>query len=125
MSIINKFKFVLSKIKVAQLNKKKKIQVKIIYTELIILDALWKNGFIYGYTKKVKDNYNVFLRYSLRGLGILNSISFSKLKLNNKQLKTLIILDPNYMYLMLNNEGIVTLSRNTLAKAGGTIIVKL
>lgn len=124
MSIINKFKFLLSKIRVAQLSKKITLKVKIISVDLVILDALWKNGLIYGYSK-VQDSCTIFLRYNLQGLGILNSIFFLKLKLTNKQVKTLITLDPNYIYLVLTNKGIFIRSINTLVKDGGKLIARL
>jgi len=114
---------VLSKIKVAQISKKKIIKFKVSCTDLLLLDGLWKNGFIHGY-KKLRCSYIIFLRYASRGLGLLNSIIFLDSKVSNKQLKTLISLDSYYSYLVLTCKGIFIYSTSDLVKHGGKLIAK-
>lgn len=113
----------LSKIKVAQYSKKTTLKLKNLSVDLIILDVLWKKGFIYGYTK-IQCSYTIFLKYSLQSLGILNSMLFLKSKLANKQLKTLITLDPNHSYLFLTNKGVSIHSTN-IAQGGVKLIARL
>lgn len=124
MLISNKFKLLLSKIRIAQCNKKKKLKLKIFSIDLILLDLLWKNGVIYGYNKK-KDICIIFLRYSLRGFGMVDSVAFLYPILTKKQLKTLIILNPYYSYLILTFKGISICSKSNLVDYGGILIAKL
>jgi ribosomal protein S8 len=124
MSITNKLKLLLSKIKIAQFSKKKKLKLKIISVDLFLLDILWKNGFIYGYNK-LKLDYFIFLRYSLQGEGILDFTTFSDQQLSSKKLKRLLLLDSNYSYLVLTSKGTSIYSTMNSVNLGGKFIAKL
>jgi ribosomal protein S8 len=121
MSIINKLKQVLSKIKVAQCSKK--VTLKIIIVDIIILNILWTNGFIYGY-HKIQDSYTIFLRYG-QGSGIFKFMIFLDYLLTKKQIKMLLLLDPHYSYLLLTNKGVVICSIGNIVHCGGVIIAKV
>jgi len=121
--MINKFKLILSKIRIAQQNKKKILKLNVFNSDLLILNVLWKKGLIYGYNK-TKDGYVVFLKYSLRGLGLLNSLVFLNTKLTKKELKTLLILDSNFSYLVLTYKGVYIYSLANNIKYGGKLIAK-
>lgn len=123
MLMINKFKSILSKIRIAQQNKKKILKLNVFNSDLLILNVLWKKGLIYGYNRK-KDGYVIFLKYNLRGVGILNSLVFLDTKLTKKELKTLLILDSNFSYLVVSYEGIFIYSLATNVKYGGKLIGK-
>lgn len=114
----------LSKIRVAQFSKKMTLKLKTRPVDLILLDVLWRKGFIYGYTK-IQGSSTIFLRYSLEGLGVLNSIVFLNSELTTLQIKTLIRLDPNYSYLVLTNKGIYVHSVHNSVQGGGRLIAKL
>jgi ribosomal protein S8 len=101
MKIISKFKSLLSKIIVAQYTKKKNLKIKKKFLDSLFLDLLWKNGFIFGYSR-IKNGYIVFLKYSLRGLSLLNSLVVLDNTINNKQFnKMLITLVPYDSYIVL------------------------
>jgi ribosomal protein S8 len=124
MSIINKLKLLLSKIRVAQFNKKKKLKLKILSVDIFLLEILWKNNFIYGYNK-IQSGYFVFLRYNLQGQGILDYLLFLYSHLNNKKLKRLLLLNPNESYLVLTQRRISICSAMNAVQHGGKLIAKL
>jgi len=124
MLISNQFKLLLSKIKVAQFNKKKILKLKLFSVVLPLLDILWGCGIIYGYSK-IKNGYIIFLKYSLRGLGTLNSVAFFYPILTKNQLKTLLTINPHYSYLVLTCKGISIRLKKNLVQYGGILIAKL
>jgi len=60
----------------------------------------------------------------LRGLGLLNSLVFLNTKLTKKELKTLLILDSNFSYLVLTYKGVYIYSLANNIKYGGKLIAK-
>jgi ribosomal protein S8 len=124
MSIINKLKLLLSKIRVAQLNNKKKLKLKSLSIDTFLLEILWKNGFIYGYNK-TQLGYFIFLRYNLQGQGILDSTIFLDYDLSNKKLKGLLLLNPNDSYLVFTHIGTSIYSTINAVRHGGKLIAKL
>ena len=115
----NKFKLLLSKIVVAQQNKKNFLKVKIVFADLHFLNVLWKNGIIYGYNK-ISIGYNIILRDNLVSFGC-----FMRNKLTKKKLKTLLILNPNDSYIFLTYKEISILSKKSLISDGGRLIAKI
>lgn len=125
MSIINKVKLLLAKIKIAQLSYKKFLKVSIFSMDLILLNKLWANGFIYGYSK-INNLFIILLKYNLRGLGILKSIIFLNSNLSQKKLLSMLKLDPFYTYVVMTTKGIMFYSINNLkVNCGGVLIAKL
>jgi len=125
MSIINKIKLLLAKIKIAQLSYKKFLKVSIFSMDLILLNKLWANGFIYGYSK-INNLFIILLKYNLRGLGILKSIIFLNSNLSQKKLLSILKLDPFYTYVVMTTKGIMFYSINNLkVNCGGVLIAKL
>lgn len=115
----SKFKLLLSKIVVAQQSQKKRLKLKIFRINLIFLNALWKNGIIYGYTK-IKNGYNIILKYNSASL-----CNFMYNTLTKKKLKTLTILNPNDSYIFLNSKGISIYSKKSSINSGGVLIAKI
>ena len=123
MNSINRFKLILSKLKVAQLNRKKIIKINLFLTDLKLLNLLWKNGFIYGYCK-CNNSYNIFLKYTLKGLGILNSIIFLNKKVSKKELNNILLLNSGNSYLILSLDGLKIYSGNSVVVFGGILMAK-
>jgi ribosomal protein S8 len=92
MVVNNKFKSCLAKIKVAQLNNKKKLKIKLSLVETSLLDILWLKGFIYGYERFGKY-LHIFLKYNCSGRGLLASLSLGSYRLSSKELINLLRLD--------------------------------
>jgi ribosomal protein S8 len=123
MISINRFKLILSKLKVAQLNRKKIIKINLFLTDLKLLNLLWKNGFIYGYCK-CKKIYNIFLKYTLKGLGVLNSMTFFNKIISKKELNNILWLNSGNSYLILSFDGLKIYSGNSKVIFGGVLMAK-
>jgi len=68
----------------------------------------------------MNNGYNIILKY--------NSVSsgcFIHNKLTKKQLRTLIILNPNDSYIYLTYKGIFIFSKKSLIRNGGVLIAKI
>ena len=125
MIFVNKLKNCLVKIKVAQYEKKKIVLVKASSVNLNLLDMLWKEGFIFGYTL-TKGFYQIFLKYNSCGTGILESLLLINYNLPKNTLKKLLLLEPYTSYIVLCNTNQIQLfPSNTLLKTGGKIIAKI
>ena len=125
MSIINKVKLLLAKIKIAQLSYKKILKVSILSIDLILLNKLWEFGFIYGYSK-INNFIYILLKYNLRGFGLINSVIFFNIILSKKALQDALKLDPFYSYLVMTTKGIMFYSKKTSEiNHGGFLIAKL
>jgi len=125
MSIINKVKLLLAKIKIAQLSYKKILKVSILSMDLILLNKLWEFGFIYGYTK-INNIFYILLKYNSKGLGLINSVIFFNVILSKKELLSALKLDPFYSYLVMTTKGIMFYSIKSLKiNYGGVLIAKL
>lgn len=125
MFIINKIKFLLAKIRLAQINYKKILKIRLGYWELIIVKLLWKNGFIYGYNK-LGDFYFIFLKYKISGIGILNELIFYNRFISKKQLNLLLSLEKNSYYFIFTKRGCKLYSKkNNLILLGGVLIARL
>lgn len=125
MSIINKVKLLLAKIKIAQLSYKKILKVSILSIDLILLNKLWEFGFIYGYSK-INNFIYILLKYNLRGFGLINSVIFFNIILSKKALQDALKLDPFYSYLVMTTKGIMFYSKKTSEiNHGGVLIAKL
>lgn len=125
MSIINKVKLLLAKIKIAQLSYKKILKVSILSMDLILLNKLWEFGFIYGYNK-INNFIYILLKYNLRGLGLINSVIFFNIILSKKALQSALKLDPLYSYLVMTTKGIMFYSIKTSEiNYGGVLIAKM
>jgi len=125
MSIINKVKLLLAKIKIAQLSYKKILKVSILSIDLILLNKLWEFGFIYGFSK-INNFIYILLKYNLRGFGLINSVIFFNIILSKKALQDALKLDPFYSYLVMTTKGIMFYSKKTSEiNHGGVLIAKL
>ena len=125
LSTCNKFTLILSKIKIAQCNYKKILKLKMLPVGLILLNVLWKEGFIYGYSQ-TKQFYFLFLKYNSQGIGILSQMEFLLLAITKKQLNNYKLKDPHCNYLVFTSKGLKFYSQGALTIfAGGFILAKL
>ena len=125
MLFYNKLKAVLGHIKVAQINHKKKVILKVFSAEVNLLNTLWKNGFIYGYTKIFKT-YIIFLKYNIYGIGLLTQIIFLTKVVSQKELYNLLVLDPHTSYIIITTKTINFCSfKNITVNFSGLLIAKL
>jgi ribosomal protein S8 len=109
----------LSKIKVANQSKKKSLIIKFFSLDIFLLEVLWKNSFIKGYSK-IFFGYIIFLSY--------NTVNFSRpisKVLTKKKLKILLKLNQNDSYLVLTFKKISIYSKVNLVHFGGKIVAKL
>ena len=125
MVFTNKLKDCLVKIKVAQYEKKKIVLVKVSSVNLNLLDMLWKEGFIFGYTLTNKF-YQIYLKYNSCGVGVLESLLLINYTTPKNTLKKWLLLEPYTSYIVLCDKNQVQLfPSNTLLKTGGKIIAKI
>ena len=73
----NKFKSLLSQIKIAQIKRKQSVYIKLQPYFFSILNILWRNGFIYSYSQ-TKTQIIVFLKYNEQGIGLFKKYQFKK-----------------------------------------------
>ncbi len=124
LNTCNKFKLVLSKIKIAQCNYKKILKLKISSIDFILLNILWKEGFIFGYSK-IKQFYFIFLKYNLQGIGLLSSIDFMLILVTKKELNNFKLIDPLCNFLVMTSKGLkLYFQKNLLADNGGFLLAK-
>lgn len=122
---MTKYKVLLAKIKTAQLKYKKILKLKFCYSDLLLLNSLWKRGFIYGYNKGFQLII-IFLKYSLLGFGLLSKIKFVCALITKKELNSLLFFEPYCSFLIVSSNGIISyeFKRNTLNK-GGFLVAKI
>ena len=92
-----KYKLLLSKIKIAQLENKHLFTIQYSSSDLVVLNLLWKNGLIYGYSRD-ESNCIIFLKYNNKGLGLFTYLSYSNELLSNNLLKNKCFLNPKARY---------------------------
>ena len=122
LNACNKFKSVLSKIKIAQHNYKKILKLKFLTIDLILLNILWREGFIYGYSK-IKQFYFIFLKYNLQGVGLLSFLNFMLISVTKKQLNNLKLINPHCNFLVLTNSGLRLYFHNNLVVGNGGFLL--
>lgn len=122
---INRIKFVLAKIKVAELKYKKVVKIKFFTLDSIILNILWSHRLIYGYTI-INRFYNIILKYTTQGFGMITPIIFLNDKVSKKKIQNLLILDSYSSYFVITIKGIILCSlKKSKIKNGGKLIAKL
>nr|QFP99044.1 ribosomal protein S8 [Rhizaria sp.] len=125
MLSIHRFKLVLAKIKIAQLTYKKILKIKLFSIDLRLLNILWRNGYIYGYSK-INGFYFIYLKYNLQGKGLLSSVIFLNKNLSRNQIYNLLMMDPYYCYFIMSIKGFIFVSvKNPIINCGGKLIAKL
>jgi len=122
---INRIKFVLAKIKVAELKYKNVVKIKIFTADSTILNILWSHGLIYGYT--IIDRFHIIiLKYTTQGFGIVTPIIFLSGNISKKEIQNLLILSPYSSYFVMTVKGIILCSlKKSKINNGGKLIAKL
>lgn len=124
----NKINKVVSKIVISQ-NKNKKI-VTIIYKSYYktILNILWNEGFIRGFSclKKNKENYfKIYLKYSEKKNHSFKKLFFFNCLLNKKKLKKVTKIEKNYSYFLINSSGFFLHKSCIKLGVGGFIFIRI
>lgn len=123
--MINKFKCIISRLQVAQINNKKVIFIKFSKIVKTILDLLWKEGFIYGYSNYQYKSFKIFLKYSKKGFSSLKGLVFYKKLIKRTELISLTLFEKNTTLFLVTNKGIFN-SKNIIKKGlGGIILAKI
>ena len=96
-----------------------------VYVGLILLNVLWKEGFIYGYSQ-IQQFYFLFLKYNSQGIGVLSHVTFLLLPITKKQLNNCKLIDPYCNYLVFTSKGLKLYFQGGLTiYTGGLILAKL
>lgn len=122
--MFKKFKSIVAKIIIAQKKNKKILKITYYKSYEKILNLLWDQGFIYGYSNKANLYYVIFLKYSEQGLILFKRIKFYKKLITFKKLRVLYFLDKNYTYFLLNDKGFFCQKTVLKAGMGGIIFIK-
>lgn len=123
--MVKDIKGILAKLKIAQKNNKKEVQVLKKKTSLLLLNLLWKEGFIYGYCTLNSFFYNVFIKYSTKGFSVFKNTVFLNKSISYRKLHSANRLEKNCNYLILNSNGFF-LDKKCLKKGlGGLLFVKI
>merc|ERR1712096_36287 len=89
-----------------------------------ILDVLWIEGFIYGYSIYKKGILKVFLKYSEKGIRLLDNLVYSNKNIYYKNLKKLLILEVNLYIFMITEKGFFFFVNCLKNRMGGFILLK-
>lgn len=122
---MRKIKFILSKLKVAQLKNKKVIKVNKGQVNTLILNFLWKKGLICGFTNINNLEYKIFLKYSVKGKPLLETLIFLNNPITVQDLKTLNVIEKNSNYFILNDKGIFFHQECLNKGCGGVLFAKI
>lgn len=122
--MINKIKNSLSQIVIAVKLKKKIVKFKVSKYNKAILDILWIEGFIYGYSKTKKNYFKVFLKYSERGFCLLKNLVFCSKSIHYSKLTNLLNIEKNLYVFMITEKGFFFITGCLKNRLGGFIILK-
>ena len=121
---LGSFKSLLSKIVIAQNKNKVRLTIKVYKKNLGLLDFLWKQGYIYGYTKVSVSCYCILLKYG-RGLHLFKNLIFMQRQLCQKDISALSFGDKNRMFFIKTTHGILAQKVCIDAGLGGSVFVKV
>jgi hypothetical protein len=107
------------------LKYKKVVKIKIFTVDSIILNTLWSQSLIYGYT--IIDKFHIIiLKYTTQGFGIITPIIFLSGNVSKKEIQNLLILDSYSSYFVMTIKGIILCSlKKSKINNGGKLIAKL
>lgn len=127
----NQFKNLISKIKIAKINKKEILEIKYIHNYQLIFNFLWNYNYIYGYLIKsfsgdVKNiKYIIFLRYSEKNCSLFRYTTYFDNLCKYKELVNTSFLESNYNHIMLNDKGFFIIKYSLKLKLGGFTFLKI
>ena len=122
--MINKIKNSLSQIIIAVKLKKKIIKFKASKCNQAILETLWIEGFIYGYSKSKKHYFKVFLKYSERGFCLLQNLIFCNKSIYYSKLINLLNVEKNLYVFIITEKGFFFITSCLENRVGGFIVLK-
>jgi ribosomal protein S8 len=122
---MNNLTHILSKLHVAEKKKKKMIVFSSSNCSIDLLNLLWKDGFIYGYSN-IEGKIIIFLKYFNSGSGLLSNVLFlKKQKVSLHKLQTLSIINKNSYYLVWTTDGILSHKDCLIKNISGFLIARL
>mgnify|MGYP000205443760 CR=1 FL=1 len=122
--MLNKFKLILSKLMVAQKNKKFFVQVQNNKLNYFLLNFLWDEGFIHGYFL-FRRNLIVFFKVPKTDFSLLENIIFLKGSYSSSFFKNLDFLEKKIVVFVVNDKGIFLHSHLVKLGLGGFQLSKL
>jgi len=121
---MNNLTNILSKLCVAEKKKKKVIVISSSNYSRDLLNRLWKDGFIYGYSH-IEGKITIFLKYFNSGSGLLSNILFFKThKISLHKLQILSSINKNSYYLVWTTSGILSHKDCLIKNIGGFLIAR-
>lgn len=124
--MVKKVKDIFSRLNISQQRKKKLVIINYSKGISIILDLLWKQGFIYGYFfNKITLSYSIFIKYSKNSNCLLKNLTFSNRYTNYKELSSLFFREKNILIFLFNEKGLFFISSFLNRGLGGSVIIKL
>ena len=119
--MIKKFKNLLGKLYIAQLKNKNIVVINLNKKELIFLDFLWVEGFIYSYFCLKKNIFKV----CLKNLFVFKNLIFYNKFLSWRDLKNLNSLEKNSTFFIFNDKGLFTSKLCLKLGLGGFLICRI
>lgn len=123
--MIEKNKNIFSKLVIGK--KKKKITLDLILKEqdLIFLNFLWKEGYIFGYVKINNNCYRIFFKKRYKGFNLVTKHTFVKKKVLNSEIKELKKSELYETHLLKTSKGVMKDVECIKKGVGGIVFIKL
>lgn len=122
--MLNGLKNIISKIVIANQKNKLGVCVSIKKNELKLIEYLWLNGFIYGYSKINHNYYYIFLKY-VKSNTIFKKVNYCNKKKSYKQLKLLNRLSKNNFCFIKTVKGIYSQKESIKKGIGGYVFAEI
>jgi len=103
--MVNNFKSLLSKLFIAKKQNKIKVKIYLEKKDICLLDFLWIQGFIYGYTKIDLKVYCIFLKPNVDNF-MFQDLIFLKGYVNVHKLKSLSYREKNKIFIVKTLKGV-------------------
>jgi len=101
------------------------VNIHIYKSQVLVLDFLWKEGYIFGYKKLTGNTYSVFLKNTSSGNFIVTRSSFLNKKCSSKRINIFSKSNKNVTFLVKTAIGIISQNECIDRKIGGTLIIKI
>lgn len=122
-------KDILSNIITAKKQNKKIIKIKYKKNHDKFLNLLWNENFIFGYQIKTFNKYyffhKIFIKYSNKNYFLLNRLISLNNFIKNKTLQNLKIIEKNYTYFFINDQGFFSQQNLLFLNLGGFLFLKV
>jgi len=123
--MIRQVKNIFSQILIGKKKNKFLVNIHIYKSQVLVLDFLWKEGYIFGYKKLTGNTYSVFLKNTSSGNFIVTRSSFLNKKCSSKRINIFSKSNKNVTFLVKTAIGIISQNECIDRKIGGTLIIKI